>query len=261
MEFFLVLAFLGLFVLCAIIGMALRHRLHEKHLTSETMDSIRLVTGLMVTFAALILSLQLSNARTHFDATSTNRSSFAGRLSAFDQCLRVLEADADPIRLQLRQYMAASIASTWPHEDRPNVVGMPDANSMAVRGEDMQLTLLINRIGLAVDQLAVTGLEHTIARCRTAYGDMLSARWRVIEDANAPSGAFFIGLLTFWLSLVFLSFGLQIPRRAISAAVLAIGILSVSTVMFVIVDLSLPYQGIFHVSSVSMRNALIDMLR
>src|SRR5690606_38989992 len=114
-----------------------------------------LVTGLMVTFVALILSLQLSNARTHFDATSTNRSSFAGRLSAFDQCLRVLEADADPIRLQLSQYMGAAIASTWPHEDRPDIRGMPDPNSMAVRGEDMQLTLLINKIGLAVDRVAV----------------------------------------------------------------------------------------------------------
>jgi hypothetical protein len=261
MESLLVFAFLALFFASALAGMAFRRSLHERHITSETMDSIRLVTGLMVTFAALILSLQLSNVRAHFDETSTNRSNFAARLSAFDQCMRLLKADAEPIRVQLRQYTGAAIASTWPHEDRPNIVGMPDTKLMAIRGEDMQLTLLINKIGLAVDQISVAGLDHTTARCRAAYADLLSARWKVIEDANAPSGAFFIGLLTFWLSLVFLSFGLQIPRRAISAIVLAIGIVSVSTVMFAIVDLGRPYQGMFHVSSVPMRNALADMLR
>ena len=49
--------------------------------------------------------------------------------------------------------------------------------------------------------------------------------------------------------------------RALSAIVLAIGVLSVSSIMFVIVDLSLPYQGVFHVPSAAMREALADMLR
>jgi hypothetical protein len=67
--------------------------------------------------------------------------------------------------------------------------------------------------------------------------------------------------VSFWLSLVFLSFGLQIPRRALSAVVLAIGVLSVSSIMFVIVDLGLPYEGVFHIPSTAMRNALADMSR
>lgn len=55
------LGFLALFSLSALGGVALRGRLRE-HLSSENMDAIRLVTGLLVTFAALILSLQLSTA-------------------------------------------------------------------------------------------------------------------------------------------------------------------------------------------------------
>jgi hypothetical protein len=261
MEFLLVLAFLILFSASALIGMALRKRLHERHLTSENMESIRLVTGLMVTFAALILSLQLSTARSRFDVTSGHRSTYAARLANLDQCLRPFKETADPIRLQLRQYTAAVIASTWPHEPAPKIAGMPDVAGMAVRGEDRTLSRLLNEIGADVDALPTTGLENTATRCRTAFADASSARWNVIEDANAPSGDFFVGILSFWLSLVFLSFGLQIPRRALSAIVLAIGVLSVSSIMFVIVDLGLPYQGVFHIPSTAMNDALADMAR
>jgi hypothetical protein len=261
MEFLLVLAFLALFSLSALAGLALRKRLHERHLTSENMESIRLVTGLMVTFAALILSLQLSTTRSRFDVTSSHRSAYAARLANLDQCLRLFKEAADPIRLKLRQYTAAVIASTWPHEVAPMIAGMPDIAGMALRGEDRTLSRLMNDIGADVDALPTTGLENSATRCRAAFADASSARWNVIEDANAPSGDFFVGILSFWLSLVFLSFGLQIPRRALSAIVLAIGVLSVSSIMFVIVDLSLPYQGVFHVPSAAMREALADMAR
>lgn len=261
MEFLLVFAFLALFCVSALAGMALRRRLHERHLTTENMDTIRLVTGLLVTFAALILSLQLSTARARFDDTSGHRSAYAAQLARLDQCLRVFGTASDPIRLKIRQYTAAVIASTWPREERPLIEGMPDTGSMAVRGEDRTLSQLMNEIGIAVDALERPGLEHSAERCRAAYTMTLSARWNVIEDSHAPSGAFFIGLLSFWLSLVFLSFGLQISRLALSTVVLAIGVLSISSVMFVIVDLSLPYQGVFHIPSAAMRDALADMMR
>lgn len=260
-EFLAACAFLALFCLSALAGMTLRKRLHERHLTSENMDSIRLVTGLMVTFAALILSLELSNTRAHFDATSGHRSLYAARLAELDECLRTFTTQAEPARLKLRQYTAAAIGSTWPHEARPVVAGMPVTTGMAIRGEDVALSRLIAEIGAAVDGLSLPGLEHAAERCRADYAALLSARWSVIEDAHAPSGAVFVGLLSFWLSLVFVSFGLQIPRRALSAAVLVIGVLSISTVMFAIVDLSTPYQGVFHIPSSAMRDALKDMMR
>ena len=82
-------------------------------------------------------------------------------------------------------------------------------------------------------------------RCRADYAGMQERRWAVIEDGNGPQGGFFVGIIGFWLALVFLSFGLQVPRRLLSGIVLAIGVICVASVMFVIVDLALPYQGLF----------------
>lgn len=263
MEFLYGLGFVGLFSLSAIAGVVLRKHLHERHLSAENMDAIRLMTGLLVTFVALVLSLQLSTGRSAFAAASKNRSIYAASLENLDQCLRRLGSATDPTRLLLRQYTAAVIASTWPREPAPRIEGMPDTRGMAVRGEDIQLSQIMNEIGSAIDALVPGDAAgaNVSARCRAAYSTVVTARWGVIEDTHAPSGDSFILILSFWLGLVFLSFGMQIPQRTLSAAVLAIGVISVSSVMFVIVDLDMPYQGVFSISSSAMRDSLAEMMR
>jgi hypothetical protein len=263
MEILYGLGFLALFSISAVAGAALRLRLPEEHLSNENMDAVRLMTGLLVTFAALVLSLQLSTATSAFDFAGKNRSIYAAELASLDQCLRNLGASMASTRLRLRQYTAAVIASTWPHEPAPSVEGMPDTSRMAIRGEDATLTELIGEIGLAIDSASPQDQAgaNTAARCRAAYVTATQGRWGVIEDTRAPSRGLYTAIISLWLALVFLSFGLQIPRRRLTAIVLAIGVVSVASVMFVIVDLNLPYSGFFGIPSSAMRDALADMMR
>ena len=263
MEILYGLGFLALFGLSAVGGAALRVHLPEEHLSKENMDAVSLVTGLLVTFAALVLSFQLTTGRSAFNAAGKNRSIYAAELASLDQCLRILGASMGPTRLRLRQYTAAVIASTWPHEPAPNVEGMPDVSRMAIRGEDAALAKLISEIGSAIDFAAPQDPAgaNTAARCRAAYVTAAQARWAVIEDTHAPSGDLYTVIISLWLSLVFLSFGLQIPRRGPTAIVLAIGVVCVASVVFVIVDLNAPYGGLFGISSSAMRDALTDMSR
>lgn len=263
MEWVYGLGLLALFAASALVGVALRVLLPEEHLSKENMDAVRLVTGLLVTFAALVLSLQLSSARANFDGASRDRSAYAAQLANFDQCLRDLGPAAASSRLKLRQYTAAVIASTWPHEPAPRIEGMPDVRGMVVRGEDAELARLFSAIGREVEALMPDepALANTAARCRSNFATAVQARWAVIEDPHAPSGFYFIAIVAFWLSLVFLSFGLQVPRRHLAAIVLGLGVVSVASVMFVIVDLGLPYQGVFGIPSTAMRDALTDMSR
>ncbi len=261
MEFAYGMAFLILFSASALAGLALRHRLPDEHFSKENMEAVRLVTSLLVTFAALILSLQLSNARSSFDTANSDRSTYAARLAGLDQCLRDLGNSLNSARLELRQYTAAVIASTWPNEDRPKVEGMPDTTHMALRGENPALSKLFDEVGMALASYSPSGVRDSAVskRCQASFDMAQQARWAVIEDTHARSGIFFIIIIAFWLSLVFLSFGLQIPAKRLTAVVLAIGVVSISSVMFVIVDLDLPYRGLFSISSASMREALKDM--
>jgi hypothetical protein len=256
------LGFLFLFAVSAAAGVILRAYLPEEHLAHENMDAVRMVTSLLVTFSALILSLQLSTARSFLDASNRDRSDYAAQLANLDQCLRNLGTPMEPTRARLRQYTAAVIASTWPNEPMPIVDGMPDVRGMPRRGEDVTLSGLVNRIGLDIDSFVPPPEDaNKASRCRVRFGSLLEARWNVIEDTHVPTGKPFIAIIAFWLALVFLSLGLQIPRRRMPLIVLTVGVLSIASVMFVIADLNLPYGGVFGISSSAMRQALADMSR
>jgi hypothetical protein len=263
MEIFYGFGFVALFSLSALAGVVLRARLAEQHLSNENMDAVRLLTGLLVTFAALVLSLQLSTGRASYNAASKDRATYAAELANLDQCLRALGSGQEPTRLLLRRYTAAVIASTWPEEEAPVVEGMPDISHMATRGEDETLGGLMSEIGAAIDAAVPVDAAgaNTAARCRAAYASTLQGRWAVIEDTHSPSNGPFVSIISLWLGLVFLSFGLQIPQRRLTSIVLAIGVVCVASVMFVIVDLDEPYSGFFNIPSLAMRDALTDMTR
>ena len=164
MEALYGIGFVALFSVSAIGGVALRARLAEQHLSGENMDAVRLLTGLLVTFAALVLSLQLSTARTAYNAASKDRATYAAELANLDQCLRSMGSSQDATRLMLRRYTAAVIASTWRYEPAPAVEGMPDTTHMAERGEDAGLGRLIADIGMAIDGAAPADLAGPTRR-------------------------------------------------------------------------------------------------
>jgi hypothetical protein len=228
------------------------------------LEAIRLVTSLLVTFAALVLSLQLSSVKGAFDQAYRDRNADAAQLAQLDECLRGYGGtEADPIRLDLRSYTAGVIASTWPQEPKPAGISYPGIAGMAREGADPALGALITRIGRAINGLAPADTLHAniAGECRAVYLQVQQRRWAVIEDVRGPVSPLSTSVMTFWLMLVFLSFGLQIPRRRLAAIVLAIGIVSISTVMFVITDLETHYGGLFGISSASMRDALAGMGR
>src|ERR1700721_3494378 len=95
------------------LGMYLHGRLGERHRTSETVDHVRLVVSILVTFTALVLSLLLSEVKGTFDTFDARLRSFAGDLSNLDIHLREYGAEAAPIRATLRKYVPPGIADSW----------------------------------------------------------------------------------------------------------------------------------------------------
>lgn len=253
----------GLLSGSAIFGVMLRGWLPEEHLSERNMEALRLVTSLLVTFAALVLSLQLSSGKAGFDTAYRDRNTDAAALAQLDQCLREYGPEAEPTRQKLRSYTAAVIASTWPREARPEGVSYPDPSVMPRQGESAALSVLLREIGRDINTLdPPDALRRNIAaECRTGFAAFRQQRWAVIEDAHGSQTEIFLNVVVFWLMLVFVSFGLQVPRKLLAAVVLAIGVVSISSVMFVIVDLERPYSGLFGIPSASMRDALAAMSR
>ena len=65
----------------------------------------------------------------------------------------------------------------------------------------------------------------------------------------------------FWLSVLFLGFGLFARFHVTIAVALVIGALSVAGAVFLILELSQPYQGLMRISDMPLRSALAQMDR
>jgi hypothetical protein len=253
------------FVLCAsaALGFIINGRLHERHRTPDSIDLVHLAIGLLVTFTAIVLGLLTSSVKTGFENAYQTGGLYAGELTQLDRCLRDYGPETAAARAQLRDYVAAVIASTWPDEAAPQGVAYPDSANIRGIGEDPTLGNVIDEIGLAVRRLEPTDAFHRAqaSACASDYADVVKSRWALIEGVHGSISAPFYWVLVFWLAIVFASFGLRAPPNALNVIVIVMCAVSVSSAIFVIRDLDVPYGGLFGVPSEPMRHALADMMR
>ena len=256
------LVLLVLLALSSWAGFFAHSRLPKRHWTPESMELVQLANTLLVTFAAIVLGLLTTSVKSGFDQAYAARGDYAGQLAQLDRCLRDYGREAAPIRGELRSYVAAVIASTWPDEPPPKDVSYPDTTKMAPTGENIALAELMNRIGLETRSLDPKDQLHRnlMAACVEQYHDVAQARLAVIEGVRSSISTPFYWVLVFWLMILFASFGLRAAPTPMILAVIGLCAISVASAVFVILDMNEPYGGLFGIPSDSMRNALADMM-
>jgi hypothetical protein len=84
----------------------------------------------------------------------------------------------------------------------------------------------------------------------------LELRWRLIETAQSTVSWPLLFLMTSWLVMIFAVFGLSSPRNRVIYATIFLCALSVSSAVFLILELDSPLTGWIIVSSEPLRDAL-----
>jgi hypothetical protein len=252
-------------ILCAAsaLGFYVHPRLPEKHRSAQSMTLLQLAVTLLVTFTAIVLGLLTTSVKAGFDAAYNARGDDAAQLVQLDLCLRDYGPETTAMRAQLRAYVAAVIASTWPDEPHPVGVAYPDTSKMPLTGESPVLSDILNNVGLEMRSLKPADDLHQrqLAECANQYRNLIQARWKVIEGVRGSISPPFYWVLVFWLAVLFGAFGLIAPPNTTVVTVMALCALSVTVAVFVILDLDEPYGGLFGIPSTDMRNALVDMTR
>ena len=251
-------------LLCLSAGAAryIRTRLPETYRTRETIETMQLVIGMLVTFAALVLSLLTASVKNSYDNAARDRHAYALQLIQLDQCLRDYGPGAESARADLKSYTAGVIASTWPNEPPPAGVQYPDTKGMPIIGASPVLRDLMDRASQTIRRLdADTPLRaRTAEDCRATFREVMRARLAVIEDSGTSLSRPFFWVLVFWLTVIFLAFGLAAPRNRLALVAILLSAISLSVAVFVIADLSRPYRGWMSIPSTDMREALDHMM-
>ena len=231
----------------AIFGLMLSRVLPEGHLRDNSRDTVKVVTGLIATLAALVLGLLISSAKNTFDAVDTATTQSGAKIILLDRALANYGPETKDIREHLRSTVIAGIEMFWPGEKAEGVglAGFERANAMEV------LQAKIRALTPATD------LQRQLrSEAEKLSGELLEARWLLIAQAQRELPMTFVVVLLFWLTMLHISFGLLAPRNATVITMLLISALSVSGAMFIILEMDHPLNGMLKVSSAPLRKAL-----
>jgi hypothetical protein len=105
----------------ALLGMFLRTTLAERHLTSDSRDTVKIAIAMIATITGMVLGLLVFSAKSSFDSKVTGLKEAAAKLILLDRTLREYGAETKDIRERLRQQIVARIHQLWP-EDLGQVV-------------------------------------------------------------------------------------------------------------------------------------------
>lgn len=228
-------------------GLWLQRRLPQHHLSKEMQDLVKLSAGTIATLTALVLGLLVSSAKSSFDAINTGIVQGGAKIIFLDHTLARYGPEIKAAREQLKRSVAADIESIWPAEKNggSGLSSFEKANGMDVLQEKL--------VALAPEN---GGQAQTLNQARQLTSDLGQARWLLIEETCAQLPPPLLGILIFWLMLLFVSFGLFAPRNRMALVVLAVGACAISAAIFLVLELNQPFDGVIKVSGAPMRNAL-----
>jgi hypothetical protein len=244
-------------LLCAAgVGMFLHDRLGERHRTTETVDHVRLVVSILVTFTALVLSLLLSEVKGTFDTFDARLRSFAGDITNLDIHLREYGSDAEPIRATLRKYVAAAVADSWRDEQAPPGDYPHFKEETGVEREELG-ALLIN-VDAAIHRLDPPDRfrQRLTDSLANQIDEVLRARRQLLETSHDTISWPLMLAMCAWLGVVFTVFGLLSPRNAVVYLSITICALCVASAVFLIDDFDSPLDGMLRAPSDSLRTTL-----
>jgi hypothetical protein len=235
----------------ALLGIFLRKAFPEHHLNSDTRDVVRVGTGLIATLSALVLSLLIASAQSALQTQSNQIKQMTANVILLDNMLARSGADAQPVRALLRTGVQSLVDRIWREQDEASTKAAPfEATAQADLFFDRLLKLTPHNDTERITQTKAIQLGIDLAQTRVLFAQSSYSIPRPFED-----------VLVFWLTAIFVSFGLFARPNLIIVATLFVCALSASTAIFLIVELSHPFTGLMAISSEPLLNALAPLDR
>ncbi len=226
----------------ALLGIALRAVLPSDELIDDSRDVVKLGVGLIATMSALVLGLLIASAKSSFDTQNNELTEMSSRIVLLDRVLAHYGPEANEARDLLRSAVVRAI-------DVVSTKEVPDQLGPSTGGE-----VLYDKIqGLSPKDDAQRSIQAQASSIAIA---LLQTRWLITEQRVNSVSVPMVVVLIFWLTIIFIGFGLFAPRNKTVVVSLLVSALSVSGAIFLILEMYSPYAGLIRVSSAPLRSAL-----
>ncbi len=229
------------------IGMWMRSRLPDHHLSTESKEAIRLATAVVGTLSALALGLLIASAKTAYDNADLELKSSVAHVVLLDRLLAHYGPETDGTRVLLKQIIEKRLKRGW-------TVDNSDQASGNSTGEFQDIEAVQDDLRALKPQTDPQRLLQ--ARALEVSGVVAEGHWLLIETNSEGLPWAFLTVLVFWLALLFATFGLQAPANGTVACILVVCAISVGGAVFLIIDMAQPYTGVIHVADQPLQASL-----
>jgi len=243
---------LGFIVFVALFGGAalaiwVARYLPSHHLSSRSQDAVKLGVGMIAAMASLVLGLMTASVSGNFSNASKDVSSYALNLLSVDTDMRHFQPQSCPAQKLLADYIRSVLHETW-----TGATDLPEKRNPATSG---QILLSLDKM---VHAWTPANADETAVRSNVQAGlrTVLTSRWTVSQDSTAAIPTAFVVVLVAWLALIFISFGLYSPPNTVVVGSLFLCAMSIAGALFLISEMSGPFDGLISVSPKPMINIL-----
>jgi hypothetical protein len=238
--------------LCAgtLLGSLIRSRLPDHHLRDDSKDVLTMASGMIATLVALVIGLLVSSSKTSFDQASSGVTQIGAKVILLDRALVRYGPETKAIRERMREQIATSIERLWPtgRGANPNLAAVEHGTGMD------DVLEMIERLA-PQDEARRAIRSHALQTC----SELVNSRWLMIEQAQTTLPTVFLGILIFWLTVLFASLGLLAPRNVTTWSSLFVCAVSMAGAIYLILEMNRPLEGAVQISPAPLRKALSVM--
>ncbi len=231
-----------------LVGIVIHSLLPKEHLDSDSKEAVRLGMALVGTTVALVLGLLVASGKGFLDTQSSEVTQLAADVVVLDRVLLHFGPETQELRGLLRSSVAGMVDVMWARDGSDKTHSAPfAANEGVVFGKIQQLSPHNDNQRFLQSQALSMAIK--IGQTRS----LMFAQ----KSSSIPMPL--LAILVFWLTLLFISFGLFVRPNVVVVVSLFASALAVCAAILLILEMYQPYSGLIQVSSAPLQAALMQL--
>ena len=230
-----------------IAGLYLQRLLPDRHSVEKSRDMIGSVIGLVTLLLALVLGTIVGSAY-YFSATQQGElQGLTAQSIQFDEALAEYGPEAKPIRDQWKAGLDRTRQLVWGGGD-------VDLEKLSVAAAIAGLQAM--KVALRSLDPKTPEQKQALAAAGAHLGQFETTRLLMSLQLANPFSKPLVSIVIFWSFFLFCGFGLLSRPNATTLGALAFGAFAVGSAIFLILELSQPYTGLFKISPAALEETV-----
>jgi hypothetical protein len=235
----------------ALAGLYVNKRLPEEHKSESARSVVGQMAGLVSLLLAIVLGTLVGTSFGFFGTQKTELEALSAQILEFDQALTQYGPETKPARDRMKQAAQHAYDAFWGGgEVDPKILTVADAL------EEWQAAkiFLAHLNPTSEEQKQVLASANTLAN-QIEHGRVLIN----LQIAGHPVSAGLVIVLLIWTVMLFFATGLFAQTGPLVISALTFGAICVAFAIFLILELGLPYTGLFRVSPAALEEVIANI--